>query len=186
MISPKAVFTLFALAIVSISLKGCIAAATVAGAAAGGVAIQTSIRNGAIDAAQAGDPAAQTKVGLSYCCSGPGYSAQKATEWLCKAANQGHARAYYELGRIYTGDTWRIPHPATYISGRVTSKKNLPLGLMWLQLAQDNGITKAKRAINVVKFDYKEAPVLFQKNFDRAAALKNNWRSQPCLYNQVF
>ena len=180
--------TLKLIAIVALagSLKGCIGTATVAGAAAGTLAIQAAVRSKNIELANQGDAAAQAKVGSSYCCAGPGFSAQKSTAWLCKAARQEYAPAYYELGRIYIGEVTRIPHPGLYISAEVTAKKNLPLSLMWLQLAADSGNKKASRKINSLKFNYKDAKVLFERAYDQAGRMKTNWRSQPCEYDKVF
>lgn len=177
---------LAAIIAVSLSLKGCIGAATVAGAAAGSLAVQASVRSKNMEAALQGNAAAQAKIGNSYCCAGPGFSAQKATAWLCKSARQEYAPAYYELGRIYIGEVTRIPHPGLYITAEATAKKNLPLSLMWLQLAADNGNKKAARKIKALEWNYKDAAVLFQRASDRASAMKKNWKSQPCEYDQVF
>lgn len=60
------------------------------------------------EAAEAGDPEAQYKVGDAYCCSpregGGFYNNKLSTEWLCKSAQQGYAPAQYRLGQIYSGD----------------------------------------------------------------------------------
>lgn len=169
-----------------LGLKGCIGAATVAGAAAGSLAVQTTIRNNNMDLALQGDPVAQTKVGSSYCCAGPGFSAQKATEWLCKAADQEHMPAFYELGRIYIGEVTRIPHPGLYITAEVTSKKSLPIGLMYLQLAADAGNRTAARKIRAQRAKHNGNEIFFDRQLDQANALKATWRNQPCTYSEVF
>jgi len=177
---------LMALLALALLLKGCIGTATVVGAAAGSLAVHATQRNNNMDRAEAGDAAAQAKVGTSYCCAGPGYSAQKATEWLCRSARQEYAPAFYELGRIYIGDVTRIPHPGLYITAEVTAKKNLPLSLMWLKLAADAGIKKAARKIKALEWNNRESPVLFERASDRADQLKKTWKSQPCTYDAVF
>lgn len=176
----------FVLAAIALSLKGCIGAATVAGAAAGSLAVQATVRNQNMELAQQGDAKAQAKVGSSYCCSGPGYSVQKATEWLCKSARQEHAPAFYELGRIYIGELSRIPHPGVYISAEVTAKKNLPLSLMWLKLAADAGNKKAARKIRALEWNHRNAVNLFKRASERADRMKKSWQSQPCEYDRVF
>ncbi len=51
------------------------------------------------------------KMGDAHCCTIAGsagvFNNQKATEWYCKAAQQNEPRAFYELGRIYSGDLVR-------------------------------------------------------------------------------
>jgi len=179
-------FKLIILMVLTLSLKGCITTATVVGAAAGSLAVQKAIRVQNMDSAIQGDPAAQAKVGTSYCCAGPGFSTQKATEWYCKAARQEYVPAFYALGRIYIGEVTRIPHPGLYIAAEATSKKNLAVSLMWLQLAADGGSAKARRKIKALEWNYKDAKVLFERASAEAAAKKENWRSQPCEYNKVF
>lgn len=182
----KLIGRLLVLALLAMSLKGCIAAATVAGAAAGSLAVHANIRNQNMDLALQGDPTAQYKVGSTYCCVGPGYSTQKATDWLCKSARQEHGPAYFELGRIYIGETNRIYHPGLHISAEVLSKKNLPLSLMWFRLAEDAGVKKASRKINAMRWNYRNAPVLFDRALAEADRMKTNWQAQPCTYDAVF
>lgn len=85
-------------------LAGC-AAVAIEGAKGG---LNQKTRVDYTSAADAGDPEAQFKVGKSYCCSVEGvdkgyYNTQTATDYLCKAARQGHADAAFMLGEIHSG-----------------------------------------------------------------------------------
>lgn len=88
----------------AVILSGC-AAVVVEGAKGG---LNSKVRSDYTSAANAGDPEAQFKVGKSYCCSlenveGGYYNTQTATEYLCKAAKQGHGGAAFMLGEIHSG-----------------------------------------------------------------------------------
>ena len=70
----------------------------------------TTTRDKYMTAALAGDTDAQYRVGKSYCCAPKNdvdafYNNRKATEFLCKAARKHHAKAAFELGKIYSDDT---------------------------------------------------------------------------------
>lgn len=143
-------------------------------------AVKASDRPGLQEAAKAGDPEAQTKLGISYCCRGPGFSTQKATEWLCKAAEQDFAIAQYELGRIYNGATSRTPAPGQKLTHIALAKKNEPLSLMWFERATANGHEKAAEHAADLRDDMDAVAIA------TAEALLADWRSAPCTYDAAF
>lgn len=125
------------------SVSGCVAA----GIGGTTYAVKASQRGELESAANAGDPVAQYKLGLSHCCMGPGFSAQTATEWLCKSARQGYAPAQYELGRIYAGEVSRTPAPGQKVLRAVTAKSDEAISLAWFELAADKGHERALERI---------------------------------------
>ena len=157
-------------------LAGCVAA----GIHGTTYAVKSSDRSSLEPAAEAGNPEAQTKLGISYCCRGPGFSTQKATEWLCKAAHQDYAIAQYELGRIYSGDTSRTPAPGQKLTHLALAKKNEPLSLMWFELAASNGHEKAAERTADLRKEMGDEDV------GTAEALSADWRSASCHYDQAF
>jgi TPR repeat protein len=55
------------------------------------------------DAANAGDPEAQYRLGRAYCCGiGPKYSTSKAIKWYCKSAKRGYLPAQLALADLYS------------------------------------------------------------------------------------
>ena len=110
----------------------------------------TSSRNSHMQAALNGDPEAQYQVGKSYCCAPRNdvdgfYNNQKATEFLCLAARQGHAMAAYEIGKIYSGDTIDgirlIRRAATAVRG--DDLENHEVAYYWFSQALQNGYSEA-------------------------------------------
>ena len=157
-------------------LAGCVAA----GIHGTTYAVKATDRPGLLQDAEAGDPEAQTKLGLSYCCRGPGFSTQTATEWLCKAAAQDFAVAQYELGRIYSGATSRTPAPGQKLTHIALVKKNEPLSLMWFERASANGFENAAERAADLRDD------LEAEQIAKAEALLADWRSAPCTYDAAF
>ena len=128
----------------------------------------------------AGDAKAQYELGRAYCCMGPGFSTQTATEWLCKSAAQNYGPAQYELGRIYAGEISRAPAPGQKVLRAATAKSDPISSYVWFQLAADNGVDKAKDRASK---SYKKL------TDDEAAAARSqltNWRSMACRYDEVF
>ena len=160
----------------ALTLPGCVAA----GIHGTTYAVKASDRGGLEDAAVAGDPVAQTKLGISYCCRGPGFSTQKATEWLCRAAAQDFPIAQYELGRIYDGATSRTPAPGQKLTHIALSKKNQPLSLMWFERAAAGGHEKAAERAKDMRDD------LNAEELAEAAAYAADWRAAPCRYDEAF
>lgn len=137
------------------------------------------------DAAARGDVEAQMKMGDSHCCTIAGsagvFNNQKATEWYCKAAKQGEPRAFYELGRIYSGDLVRgMNAPAKAAAMLTTQRENKPLALMWYNLAVDKGYSDAIGEIGDLRDDMSEPEIL------QARLAKRDWQNQPCEWNQVY
>jgi len=137
------------------------------------------------DEAAAGDVAAQMKVGDAHCCTIAGSAGvlnnQKATEWYCKAADQGEPRAFYELGRIYSGDLVRGMNGPAKIGALLTEQReNKPLALMWFNLAMEQGYGDAMAEISDLRED------MTGPETQQATLLKKNWRDQPCEWNKVY
>lgn len=137
------------------------------------------------DEAAAGDVAAQMKVGDAHCCTIAGSAGvlnnQKATEWYCKAADQGEPRAFYELGRIYSGDLVRGMNGPAKIGALLTEQReNKPLALMWFNLAMEQGYGDAMAEISDLRED------MTGPETQQASLLKKNWRDQPCEWNEVY
>lgn len=170
----------------SLLLLGLVAVGCTSAAISGAtLAAKASQRGKLLPLAQNGDPAAQTKLGLSHCCRGVGFSTQTATEWLCKAAHQSYAEAQFELGRIYAGDVGRVPEPGQMVAASVTSKKNYGLSTMWYKLAAQNGYGPAQRKLSAIKNNIASGklPSIAESDSERRIG---SWKSQPCTYSQVF
>ncbi len=174
--TPKQTVLLAGLALSANFLSGCVAA----GIHGTTYAVKASDRAGLEEAAEAGDPEAQTRLGLSYCCRGPGFSTQTATEWLCKAAHQDFPIAQYELGRIYSGATSRTPAPGQKLTQIALVKKNEPLSLMWFERAAANGHEHAAERVQKLRAD------LSPEEIAAAEAYAADWRSAPCRYDEGF
>ena len=118
------------------------------------ITYDTTTRNNYVQAAKAGDPEAQYLVGKSYCCTPRNnvdafYNNSKATEFLCLAARQHHAKAAYELGKIYSGDTINgirlLRRVVTAIRGDTIT--NNQVAYYWFKQAQLNGLDAATDAL---------------------------------------
>jgi TPR repeat protein len=130
--------------------------------------------------ARAGDPQAQTEVGKSYCCFGPGFSVFEATKWYCEAATQGHAEAYFELGRVYSGETVRSISPTAHVVGRATARRDRGLALMFFEQAERLGFSRARAKADTLRgrLDDEEQLAFGGYSANPAAA--------PCRYSEVF
>ncbi|MDP1626012.1 hypothetical protein [Parvibaculum sp.] len=162
-------------------LSGC-AAAAIQGVSR---AKDNAVIVGNEDAAMAGDVKAQMKLGDAHCCTIAGSAGvlnnQKATEWYCKAAQQGEPQAFYELGRIYSGDLVRgINGPAKIGSMLTTQREDKPLALMWFNLAAEAGNKDAADDAADLREDM-TAPEILQANLRQ-----KSWQAQPCEWNQVY
>lgn len=130
--------------------------------------------------AEAGDAQAQYELGLANCCMGPGFSTQVATEWLCKAAHQGHPDAMYELGRIYMGDISRTPALGQKLRRLAVAKESQPHAYMWLFLAKKNGHEKAIEKLSKLEESISLA------NKESAVILFYDRKNAACEYDEVF
>lgn len=130
--------------------------------------------------AEAGDAQAQYELGLANCCMGVGFSTQVATEWLCKAADQGHPDAMYELGRIYLGEVSRTPSLVQKLRRLAIAKESQAHAYIWLSQAKQNGHEKAVKKLREleekISLEDKEHAVLLFYDRENAA----------CKYDQVF
>ena len=173
-----AVFMGFALVA---GLSGCVAVATQGATRATDYARIAANSS----AAEAGDVAAQMKMGDSYCCSIAGsvgvFNNQTATKWYCEAARQGEPRAFYELGRIYSGDLVRgMNAPAKAATFLTTQRENKQLALMWFNLAAEKGYSDAKDEASDLREDM-TGPDVLQSNIR-----KESWQDQACEWNSVY
>ena len=130
--------------------------------------------------AESGDADAQYELGKSYCCMGPGFDTQKATEWLCRAARQENREAMFELGRIYLGDLSRTAAPGQKLLRAVSAKKAEPIAYVWLSRASENDNEKAQEWLS------KLSAGMTDEDFRKAESLDEKWPDVPCEYNQVF
>ena len=147
----KTIITLALLLLTITSLTGCV------GVAAEGVraADNENTRNEFMNAALSGDAQAQYLVGDSYCCT-PGdgddgyYNNQKATEFLCMAAKQGHGAAALKLGKIHSGDridgVRLLRRAVNAVAG--SDKANLQIAAFWLTVAQKQGEEEAREILD--------------------------------------
>ncbi|MEP0707929.1 MAG: hypothetical protein ABJL17_14960 [Parvibaculum sp.] len=171
----------FTMLVLAASLSGC-AAAAIQG-------VTRASDNAKImaneDAAAAGDVEAQMKMGDAHCCTIAGsagvFNNQKATEWYCKAAQQNEPRAFYELGRIYSGDLVRgLNGPAKAAALLTEQRENKPLALMWFNLAARAGHDDAADEAADLREDM-TAPEILQ-----ASLREKNWTAQACEWNSVY
>lgn len=130
--------------------------------------------------AEAGEAEAQYELGKSYCCMGPGFDTQTATEWLCRAARQKNREAMLELGRIYLGDVSRTAAPGQKLLRAVSAKEAKPVAYVWLTRASDNGHEKAQEWLGRLTTRMTEEDLRRAEEFDK------KWPDVPCEYNQVF
>ena len=139
-----------------------------------------------IDAAQAGDPAAQYEVGKARCCGigGSGdlyYDTRTATTWLCAAARQGYGPAMHQLGHIYSGadrETHRWFRDGVALLQN--QPNNLAIAYLWYQSAWDSGFAEAGvRAHDVLQR-------LNPKELAIANALLNIDGEKPCIWDDVM
>ena len=120
-------------------LQGCAGAAI----SSSTYALKASGRDALREPATRGDPEAQYELGKSWCCMGPGFDTQTATEWLCRAARQGHPDALFELGRIYDGEISRTPAPGQKVLRMFRAKSSPAHALAFFGLAADAGHAEA-------------------------------------------
>ncbi|MGE0742925.1 MAG: tetratricopeptide repeat protein [Hyphomonadaceae bacterium] len=157
-------------------LPGCVGA-SVSGAT---YAVRASQRGNFEPAAERGDPEAQYRLGMLHCCMGPGFSAQTATEWLCRSAHQGYAPAQFELGRIYAGEIARTPTPGQQIVRVVTARRDPVRSHVWFQLAAAQNYERAAdRAAESLS-------ELGEQERAAAGAALASWQDMPCRYDEVF
>ena len=164
---------LFVMAVV---LSGCVAAAVNTTT----IAVKSAPRGELQPQAEAGDANAQYELGKSYCCMGPGFDTQTATEWFCKSARQGNADAMYELGRVYLGDVSRSPAPGQKLLRAISAKRNSTSAYLWLSRAAANNHTDA-----VAKLDNLKGSISADE-LAEAINLDASWPNVPCEYSDVF
>lgn len=158
-----------------IALTGC-AAAAIGG---GTYAVKATQRDDLRPLAEAGDADAQYRLGKSWCCMGPGFDTQKATEWLCKAASQDHKLALFELGRIYDGEVSRTPAPGQKLLRLATAKRTTAHALAFFKLSAIHGNTDAEGRHQDLE------PKVEADDRERAAVIASDFRSS-CTYEDVF
>lgn len=161
---------------VAIGLAGC------AGAAINSTtyAVKSASRTELQPAALSGDADAQYELGKSYCCMGPGFDTQIATEWLCAAARQDSAKAMLELGRIYLGDVSRTMTPGQKILRLVSANQAKAVAHVWLTRASAAGNEKAGEWLG------KLSTRMTEDDFRKVQTINEQWPNVPCEYDDVF
>lgn len=138
-----------------------------------------------IDAAVAGDPAAQYAVGKSRCCAGSDgrdayYNTVEATKWLCAAAAQGYGPAMHQLGDIYSGEALEQNR---FLRELFTSGADKPvhpqLAYAWYRRARESGSPKSGIRYFALR------PQLTEAEINEAEALALSTRPLPCQYEDV-
>lgn len=166
-------------------LSGC-AAPVVEGA----MQARDSLRRGGLEQAAAqGEAKAQYELGDTYCCAITGqtdtavsaYDNEKATYWMCQAAQQDYAPAGYRLARIYSGDVVSgvrvLRRSAQLVS---TPQKDNAVALMWARRAAAQNESGADALARDISRRASSAELR------RANQLASNWQSAPCTWPQVF
>ncbi len=167
---------LILVSLVAIPLTGCVEVALNAATFAYKQGDRPTLR----PLAEAGDPDAQTGLGQTYCCFGPGFSVWEATKWFCKAARQGHGPAYYELGRVYSGDVVRSISPSAHVVGRATARRSEALSLAYFDAAAAQGIPNAKTRADAVRKKLNDEELALARQYSA------NPSGAPCRFSQVF
>jgi len=159
--------TLFVLGLILLA-SGCAGVAI----SSGTYAVKASQRAELEPLARSGDVAAQYELGKSWCCMGPGFDTQTATEWLCRAASAGHADAQYELGRIYDGDVSRTPAPGQKLLRLASARRSEQDSIYWLSRAAGAGhVAAAERLAN---------------HDAKARAAAAGYEPEHCVYDEVI
>lgn len=138
-----------------------------------------------IEAAEAGDPEAQYKVGDALCCSvheGRGfYNTQEAVDWLCRAAEQEHGPAALKLGEIYAGDVVSgVRLMRRVAQGLAGNSTNLPVAYAWLRRAEAAGQEDASEPAQALWHD------LSRNQRSQAEAMAEGRQSLPCEWSSVI
>lgn len=137
------------------------------------------------DAAEAGDAAAQFKLGDAYCCAPGGvqglYNNQQATAWLCRAARQDYAPAQYKLGQIYSGDVVDgVRIIRRVVTGVVGSDQDRIAAALWFSVAARQGYEDAAERGEASRQNLSAAEAR------QADVYLADWRSAPCEWPEVF
>ncbi len=164
-----------------LALGGCVGLA-VMGAKSAATEAEIASDQGA---AERGDAAAQLRLGEDYCCAigavDPVHDNRKATEWLCRAADQGNAKAALWLGRIYAGRPPVGFDPQQQAQLLVAgARANYPVAAAWLTRAAQGGETAAQKPLQTV--DGK----LTASDQAQVAAYLSGRESLPCRWDRVF
>ncbi|MEX0760737.1 MAG: hypothetical protein WD100_14235 [Tistlia sp.] len=138
-----------------------------------------------IEAARAGQVEAQYRVGEALCCSLGDrkgfYDTRAATDWLCRAAAQGHAPASRKLGRIYSGEVVDGVRVMRRVAERVSGRpQDRALSYAWLSVAAGQGDAEAGAEAQTLWGDLDEAERA------RAGGLTAGGRSLPCRWDEAF
>ena len=162
--------------VLSVGVSGCVGAAINSST----YAVKSAARDELLPAAESGDAEAQYELGQSYCCMGPGFDTQTATEWLCRAAKQENAKAMVELGRIYLGDVSRTMAPGQKILRAVSAKEARAIAYVWLSRASAAGNERAGERLEGL------SSRMTADDIQKAQVLAERWPDVPCEYNDVF
>lgn len=161
---------------IALCLNGCIDVAILGGT----YAVRSSDRDELQVLAEGGDIDAQYQLGKQWCCFGPGFDTQIATEWLCKSAKAGHMEAQYQLGRIYQGGIFRIPAFGPKMMSLVFGKESDADAYLWYSLASDQGHVKASKKLDNL------ADKLTDADQAMVNEMKADLSAARCEHRQVF
>ena len=130
--------------------------------------------------AESGNADAQYELGVSHCCMGVGFDTQLATEWLCRAADQGQRDAMYELGRIYMGEVSRTPAPIQKVLEAASAKESHAHAHYWLTRAVSLEQPDASRKLRTLENRINSGDLVIARQFST--------QTDPvsCEYNSVF
>lgn len=170
-----------AVAVLAISLSGCVGSAVRTG-------IDMNDRSSNLSLAEAGDAKAQYQVGKSWCCALGGwdipvadqvYDTETASEFLCRAALQNFGPAQLELARLYSG---RVTHSLMPILVRAVAPPptDMAAALMWADLASTNKVDGAE--------DLRRSLAGEASPEARAEAARRSteWQSAPCTWRDTI
>ena len=157
-------------------LTGCIDISIMGGT----YAVRSSDRDELEIKASAGDVQSQYQLGKQWCCFGPGFDTQIATQWLCQAARSGHRDAQYELGRIYQGGIFRIPAFGPKMMSLVFGRESDPDAYYWYSLAAAQGHERALKKMKNLEED------LSEEDREILSQLQSDLSSARCEHREVF
>lgn len=131
--------------------------------------------------AEGGSAEAQYRLAQDYCCGeGRNYNNEKALNWFCQAAKQGHRAAQFELGQMYEHAYTMLGWDTVTYRRRPAAGKyptqNFERAYMWYTLANTEG--KFPIAQNR-KLDLAAKHMTLEEVGLAESALES-WRDVPC------
>lgn len=166
---------------VLLALAGCVSAA-VEGAH---IAKDKATYHNNIEAARAGNPEAQFRVGRALCCSLGDrqgfYDTRQAVVWLCRSSAQGYGPASQKLGQIYSGRVVEGVRLLRRVGERISNRpEDLPVAYAWLRVASRQGADGADADAGSLWSN------LTDREKTRAQRLVIGSERLPCRWDEVF